>query len=99
MAFWRRLLTSQYYPFLNFQKREIEKAISLYQQSLELDRRIGDVQGEAATLVMLGQLLADEKGEVETAIDYLQQSLAIFQHLKSPDAETVREMLDEVRRM
>jgi len=84
---------------IHSQQGEIDAAIFLYQQSLELTRRIGDVQAEAATLAMLGQLLADEKGEVETAIDYLQQSLAILQHLKSPDAETVRDILNDLRRM
>jgi tetratricopeptide (TPR) repeat protein len=91
--------TLQNLAYIHAQKREIDEAISLYQQSLELKRRIGNVQGEAATLAWLGQLLADEKGEVETAIDYLQQSLAILEHLKSPDAETVMRILNRVRRM
>jgi len=47
---------------------------------------------------MLGQLLADEKGEVETAFNYLQQALDILQRLQSPEAETVSRILDRVKR-
>ena len=42
---------------------------------------------------MLGQLLADKKGDFDQALNYLQQSLKILQHLKSPDAETVKEII------
>ena len=63
---------------------EIDRAIAFYQQSLELQEKIGDVQGKAATFAMLGQLLADEKGDFEKALNYLQQSLEILQHLRSP---------------
>jgi hypothetical protein len=38
---------------------------------------------------MLGQLLADEKGDFVTALEYLQHSLEILQRIQSPDAETV----------
>ncbi|MDB9483238.1 tetratricopeptide repeat protein, partial [Dolichospermum circinale CS-537/05] len=70
-----------------------------YQQSLEITDSIGDVQGKAATLAMLGQLLADEKGDFATALDYLQESLEIFQRIQSPDAETVREIINDVQKM
>ncbi|MDB9534368.1 tetratricopeptide repeat protein [Dolichospermum planctonicum CS-1226] len=78
---------------------KIEEAIAHYQQSLEIKESIGDVQGKAATLGMLGQLLADEKGDFVTALDYLQQSLEILQRIKSPDAETVREIINDVQKM
>ena len=45
---------------------------------------------------MLGQLLADEKGDKETAIDYLSQSLTILQKIGSPNARTVQGMLDRI---
>ncbi len=48
---------------------------------------------------MLGQLLADEKGDFATALDYLQESLEIFQRIQSPDAETVREIINDVQKM
>ncbi|MEZ2301380.1 MAG: tetratricopeptide repeat protein [Microcoleus sp.] len=77
---------------------DVEKAIAFYQQSLELQEKIGDVQGKAVTFAMLGQLLADEKGDFDQALNYLQQSLEILQHLKSPDAETVKEIIAAVQR-
>jgi len=45
---------------------------------------------------MLGQLLAYEKQDFTTALDYLQQSLEILLHLKSPDAEKVKGWIFEV---
>ena len=77
---------------------EVEKAIAFYQESLELKEKIGNLQGKAATFAMLGQLLADEKGDFDQALNYLQQSLEILQHLKSPDAETVKEIIAAVQR-
>ena len=38
---------------------------------------------------MLGQRLADEKGDRETALNYLKQSLEILQKIGSPSARTV----------
>jgi tetratricopeptide (TPR) repeat protein len=73
----------------------VAEAIDLYQQSLEIKERIGNVQGKAATLAMLGNLLA-RQGDRPTAITYLQESIAILQHLKSPDAATVEQMLREL---
>ncbi|MDB9465716.1 hypothetical protein PN480_17820 [Dolichospermum circinale CS-1225] len=48
---------------------------------------------------MLGQLLADEKGDFVTALDYLHQSLEILQRIKSPDAETVMGIIKRVQQM
>ncbi|MEG4941758.1 tetratricopeptide repeat protein, partial [Microcoleus sp. F4-D5] len=78
---------------------EVEQAIAFYQQSLELEEKIGDVQGKAATFAMLGKLLADEKGDFDQALNYLQQSLDILQHLRSPDAQTVKEIIAAVQQM
>ncbi|MBD1813836.1 tetratricopeptide repeat protein [Microcoleus vaginatus DQ-U2] len=78
---------------------EVAKAIALYEQSLELKEKIGDVRGKAATFAMLGQLLAHKKGDFDKALNYLQQSLDILQHLRSPEAETVRRIIAEVQRM
>lgn len=78
---------------------EVAKAIAFYEQSLELEEKIGDLRGKAATFGRLGQLLADKKGDFDKALNYLQQSLDILQHLRSPDAETVRRIIAEVQRM
>ncbi|MEG5057808.1 MULTISPECIES: tetratricopeptide repeat protein [unclassified Microcoleus] len=75
---------------------DVEKAIAFYQQSLELKEKIGNVQGKAATFAMLGQLLAAQ-GDFEKALNYLQQSLEILQHLRSPDAEIVKEIIADVQ--
>ncbi|WP_293122346.1 tetratricopeptide repeat protein [Microcoleus sp. bin38.metabat.b11b12b14.051] len=77
---------------------DVDEAIALYQQSLELKEKIGNVQGKAATFAMLGQLLAS-RGDFEQALNYLQQSLEILQHLRSPDAETVKEIIADVQQM
>ena len=56
------------------------------------------MQGKAATLAMLGDLLANN-GDFQTAISYLQESLTILQHLKSPDAATVQSLLEQVQQL
>ncbi|BAZ86893.1 TPR repeat-containing protein [Dolichospermum compactum NIES-806] len=48
---------------------------------------------------MLGQLLAYQKGDFVTALDYLQQSLVILRRIQSPDAETVRGFINDVQQM
>ncbi|MCC3415723.1 MAG: hypothetical protein JGK24_15815 [Microcoleus sp. PH2017_29_MFU_D_A] len=47
---------------------------------------------------MLGQLLA-KQGYFDQAFNYLQQSLEILQHLRSPDVETVNEIIARVQQM
>jgi len=79
------------------QQGEIEQAIALYQQSLELKEKIGNIQGKAASLCMLGQLLADEKEDFRIALEYLQQSFEILQRIKSPDAQTAKEIIDRIK--
>jgi tetratricopeptide (TPR) repeat protein len=76
---------------------DIDQAIALFQQSLEIKEKIGDVQGKAATLAMMGQLLADEKEDYQQGLAYLEQSLAILQRLRSPDAATVQEIIARIR--
>ena len=81
---------------LKAQQGEVDGAIALYQQSLEIEEKIGNVQGRAITLATLGQLLADAKGETETAIDYLSQSLTILEKIRSPSALTVQAILNRI---
>ena len=76
---------------------EVERAIAFYEQSLELKEKIGDVRGKAATFAMLGQLLANKKGDFDQALNYLQQSLEILQHLRSPDAQTVKRIISRIQ--
>jgi tetratricopeptide (TPR) repeat protein len=78
---------------------EVAKAIAFYQESLELHEKIGALQGKAHTFAMLGLLLADKKRDFDKALNYLQQSLDIWQHLRSPDAERVRKFIAKVQQM
>ena len=75
--------------YIYLQQGNVNEAISFYQQSLELQEKIGDLRGKASSLLMLGQVIANEKQDLTTALDYLRQSLEMFKHLKSPDAEKV----------
>ena len=78
---------------------EIDYAIALYEKSLKIFESIRDAQQQAFTLVMLGHLLAYKKRDFVTALDYLHQSLKIFQGIQSPNAETVREIINDVQKM
>ncbi|MFN6567214.1 tetratricopeptide repeat protein [Dendronalium sp. ChiSLP03b] len=62
------------------QNSEYRSAIALYNQSLEITQRIGNVQGKAATLHQRGILYAN-KGEVDEAIALFNQSLSIKEHI------------------
>ena len=78
-------------------KGDVDEAIALYNQSLEINERIGNVQGKAATLKCIGHM-SEQKGDVTKAISYYKHSLEIYQRLKSPDAESVSASLDRVIR-
>ena len=80
-------------------KGEIDKAIAHYQEVLEMDERTGNVEGKRVTLAKFGNLLADEKGDFVTALEYLQQSLEILQRIQSPDAERVIGFINDVQHM
>ena len=79
---------------------KIEEAIAHYQQSLEIEESIGDVQTQtkAMTLSWLGYI-AKQQGDFDTALEYLQQSLEILQRIQSPDAETMRRIINDVQQM
>jgi tetratricopeptide (TPR) repeat protein len=55
-------------------------AYALYNQSLEIKERIGNVQTKAATLHQLAIIYAN-KGEVDEAIALYNQSLEIFERI------------------
>jgi tetratricopeptide (TPR) repeat protein len=59
---------------------DIEGAIVLWQQDLEISERIGDVKGKAATLNNMAQVMADQ-GDIEGAIALWQQSLEIQERI------------------
>ncbi|KAB8315297.1 tetratricopeptide repeat protein, partial [Tolypothrix campylonemoides VB511288] len=55
-----------------------QRAIVLWQQSLEIYERIGDVGGKAVTLNNMAQVIA-QQGDIERAIALLQQSLELYE--------------------
>jgi tetratricopeptide (TPR) repeat protein len=64
---------------------EIDQAIALYQQSIEITEKIGNVQTKAATLHCLAIIYANQ-GEIDQAIALYQQSLETFE--KNGDVQT-----------
>ena len=59
---------------------KIEEAIALYNQSLEITERIGDIQGKASTLHNLAGIYA-KRGDVDEAIALYNQSLEITERI------------------
>ena len=59
---------------------QVNQAFALYEQSLAINRKIGDRKGEGATLNNLGTA-AHAKGDYDTALRFLEQSLAIRQQI------------------
>jgi len=57
---------------------DINQALVLYQQSLELDERIGYVPGKAATLHCLA-VIYDNQGDIKQALALFQQSLELIE--------------------
>ncbi len=76
---------------------DLDGAMKLYQQSLEIKEGLGDLQGKSATLAMLGQLLVAQK-EYPRAIIALVESLQTLSSIGArPDAEKVAGILLGVR--
>ncbi|NJK54346.1 MAG: tetratricopeptide repeat protein [Leptolyngbyaceae cyanobacterium SU_3_3] len=62
------------------QQGQVEQAIALYQQSLEIKESIGNVQGKAATLHQMAGIYA-QQGKVDQAINLFNQSLEIEERI------------------
>ncbi|OYD93622.1 hypothetical protein CDG76_16595 [Nostoc sp. 'Peltigera membranacea cyanobiont' 210A] len=75
-------LASIYHHFgiLKATKGEVDEAMALFNQSLSINERIGNVEGKAATLHQLARIYA-KKGEVDEAIALFNQSLSINEHI------------------
>ena len=74
---------------------ELEEARRLYDESLEIKKRLGNQNGVALTLGQLGRLAEDE-GDKVAAARLFRESLSIFERLGSPNAEIVRRSLARV---
>ncbi|WP_248277324.1 tetratricopeptide repeat protein [Brasilonema octagenarum] len=60
------------------QQGDIERALCLWQQDLEISERIGDVKGKATTLRNIAKVIA-QQGDIERALCLWQQSLEIYE--------------------
>ena len=76
---------------------KVSEAIELYEQSLEIQKAIGNQHGIAVTLASIAQLIALHQGDFDTAFDYLQQSEAILRHIGSPIADQVVEIIQSLQ--
>jgi tetratricopeptide (TPR) repeat protein len=72
--------------YLIAQRGDIDGAIALYQQSLEITERINDVEAKAATLSNMAYLIA-QRGDIEGAIALYQQSLEITERINDVEAK------------
>jgi tetratricopeptide (TPR) repeat protein len=77
----------------------VDGGIALYKESLQIERTIGNQRGIADTLAQLAGVLAIHRQDFRTAIDYLQESEAIFRRMGAPDADIVAQVLQVVRGM
>jgi len=66
---------------------QYERAITLYQQSLDIAKEIGDIQGESASLNNLGNAY-DSLGQYERAIAFFEQSLAMARQIEDIQGES-----------
>ncbi|NEQ32492.1 MAG: tetratricopeptide repeat protein, partial [Leptolyngbya sp. SIO4C5] len=61
-------------------KGDIDRAMALWQESLQLQERIGDVRGKAATLNNMALVIAD-KGDIDRAMALWQESLQLQERI------------------
>ncbi|MEI2578911.1 tetratricopeptide repeat protein [Scytonema sp. PRP1] len=62
------------------QQGDIQRAIALWEQSLELYERIGDVRGKAVTLGNMARVIA-QQGDIQRAIALWEQSLELYERI------------------
>jgi tetratricopeptide (TPR) repeat protein len=72
-----------------------EEARRLYDESLEISKRLGNRSSVAITLHQLGRLAEDE-GDKEAAARLFREALSIFERLGSPYAKIARWSLARV---
>ncbi|MEH2269932.1 MAG: CHAT domain-containing protein [Nostoc sp.] len=62
------------------QQGDTKTAVSYWQESLEIDERIGNILGKCATLNNMAEVIA-RQGNIEQALSFWQQSLKIIEHI------------------
>jgi tetratricopeptide (TPR) repeat protein len=78
---------------------DIDEAIALFQQSLDIKERIGNVHGCAMTLQWIGGLAADVSHDYGTGIRCFQESLEILERIGSPEAVNAKAQLERIQAM
>ncbi|WP_448541105.1 tetratricopeptide repeat protein, partial [Roseiflexus sp.] len=72
---------------------DLDGAMRLYEQSLAIKERLGDVRGTSATLVMMAQIQF-ARGDHETALRNARESLRLLQAMgAAPDAAKAAEIV------
>jgi len=75
---------------------ELDEAMRLYRESLEIQDRLGDLWGRAATLAMIGQISV-HRGDIATGVSMLREAVPTLARMRSSDVEAVMRMLGSVR--
>jgi tetratricopeptide (TPR) repeat protein len=73
-------------------KGEWDRAIEMYERSLEIDERVGDVHGMASTWTNIG-LVYLQTDRAEEAKPLLAQAYLVFAQLGSPHAQAAANAL------
>ena len=76
-------------------QEQIESAIILLQQSIEIEKGSGKIQGLPAKLSALGQLWVLQ-GDFETGLVYLQDAWELLQQMQSPQSGKAKELIIQV---
>ena len=80
-------------------KGNYDEAKRLYEESLTIDRKLGNQSGIATTLGQLGRLAEDQK-DLDVAEKYYQQALEIFEKLgEKPNIDLARRALERIRKL
>ncbi|MBW4455030.1 MAG: tetratricopeptide repeat protein [Nostoc indistinguendum CM1-VF10] len=66
--------------FLSGCQGDTKTAVSYWQESLEIDERIGNFSGKGATLNNMAEVIA-RQGNIEQALYFWQESLKIIEHI------------------
>jgi len=73
---------------------EYRQALECHEQDLVIAHEIGDRRGEGYALWNMS-LVMDKLGERQEAIEHAEAAIKILEQIESPDAATVRKLLDE----
>jgi tetratricopeptide (TPR) repeat protein len=77
---------------------DLQGAMTLYEQALEIKERVGDLQGKASTLGMMAQLQY-RQGQRDPALTNMRECLHLFEHLGATrEIATAREVLQQMER-